>query len=266
MAQFGYGYVPEKGFIAFTRDLSSGAWHAVVIPKKLDPAAERWHATALMDLPRVVYWKLRASSAIEWLRAALGVGTAEVLEALDGNWDRLQRRLNHRIGDAEEDSKATHREAAKRLRGQLLSGNGTAQTNISYDEEIDFGWNQVELASKGATAEYVKLLGLGDLLHEINAATNDLAKGLGRTPGQKRTAPRFARVRAALAECAGVFNGVHDDIAWAVAHSEPGPEQDQLKALLQPFEGLLERYPAPVKGEPTGSPGGGETSPGGGND
>lgn len=262
MAQYGYGYVPEKGFIAFARDLSSGAWQAVVIPKKLDPAAERWHATALMDLPRAAYWKLRASSAIEWLRAALGVGTAEVLEALDGNWDRLQRRLHHRIGDAEDDNVAAHREAAKRLRGLLLSGNGTAQTNIGYDEEVDFGWNQVELASKGAAAADVKLLGLDALIHEINTATNDLAKGLGRTPGQKRTAPRFARIRAALAECAGAFNGVHDDIAWAIAHSEPGPEQDGLKALLGPFEGLLERYPAPAKGGPAEPPGGG-TPPGG---
>lgn len=246
MARYGYGYVPEKGFIAFGRELSEGTWKDVSL-KKFDPSHERWSGHALLEAPKPVVWKLRCSTVIEFLREAVGGGTTEALEALDETWDRLQRKLYHSIGQAAEDDATAHRQAAGRLRGSLLLGNGTGQTILGYDEEVDFGWQQVELSTKGAAADDVKLLGLGGLIGEIGKATEALAKGLGRGPGQKRTAARSVRIRNALTACAAAFNGVHDDIAWMVDHSEAGPAHDQLRAMLAPFEGLLDRYPPVAK-------------------
>ena len=36
-----------------------------------------------------------------------------------------------------------------RLREVLVLGNGTAQTNLGWDEEVDFGRQQLELTAKG---------------------------------------------------------------------------------------------------------------------
>jgi hypothetical protein len=241
MPGFGYSYVTDKAFVAFLHDLSEGAWKDVSITKHDKP--DRQLAPAMLDASHPVIWKLRIAWAIASLKDALGSAT---LDKLDADWDSAQRRLHHQLGALAEDKKADVREAAGRLQGLLLQGGGTGQTSFDYDAEVDFGREQIQLTKEGQAAADVKKLKLGDLLKDIATTTEALAKGLGRTAGGKRPAAPSARTRDAIGECTAAFNGVHDDIAWFVAHTSNGPARDHLTALQAPFEALLARNPPPV--------------------
>jgi len=177
------------------------------------------------------------------LRDALGA-SPEVLAELDAAWDASERRLYHRICCSAEDRDPAVRAAAERLRGALLSGNGTAQTNLTYDEEVDFGRHQVALMSKGAVAQDVQACGLAGAREEIAEVTEALARGLGRAPGEKRSGSRYHRIRAARSACAAAFNGIHGEIAWFIGNMSPGKARTRAEKLLAPFQALLERYPA----------------------
>ncbi len=75
MARYGYGYVTEKGFVAFSHDLTEGAWAEVSI-KGYD-GAQRMLPSNPMEVPRDVAWKLRATWAIATLAVAgYGLATA----------------------------------------------------------------------------------------------------------------------------------------------------------------------------------------------
>jgi hypothetical protein len=70
MTRYGYSYVSDKGFVAFAHDLNEGAWKDVSI-KKYD-VSDRMPALSLLEAPRPVVWKLRATWAIATLRELLG--------------------------------------------------------------------------------------------------------------------------------------------------------------------------------------------------
>jgi hypothetical protein len=246
MAAYGYSYVPEKGFVGFDRDLDLGAWNEISL-KKIDVTNRLYDGKFLMTVPRPVVWKLRITWGITDLRLVLGTASSEVLERFDGSWDRTQRRLSFAVSSAAEHPDPTWRQAAERVRSALLLGNGTAQTTLGYDEEVDFGIQQVKLASEDPLAADIKLLALNDHIAEIGKTTEELAGGLGRTPGQKRTGARSTRLREALATCTAIFNSVHDEIEWLLAHVAPGETHDQLVQLHAPLQALLDRYPPPAK-------------------
>lgn len=77
----------------------------------------------------------------------LGSSTAVVTER-DAEWDSAQRALNLCLATAAEHKDPAVREAAGRLRGALLKGAGTEQTTLSYDEEVDYGRQQLLRAAK----------------------------------------------------------------------------------------------------------------------
>jgi hypothetical protein len=135
---------------------------------------------------------------------------------------------------------------------------GTGQTQYDYDAEVDFGLNQIALTQgSGPLAADAKKLKLADALADVAATTEALAKGLGRSTGDKRRPPS-RKLRTAIAECAASFNGVHEDLAWFIGRTPPGAERDVLTALLVPLEALLTRHApaapaeaAPVEATPT---------------
>lgn len=90
----------------------------------------------------------------------------------------------------------------------------------------------------------VTLLGLTAMRDEIHQATEALAQGIGRGPGEKRAPSRSRRIRAAVAGCATAFNGIHGQLAWMSERTPPGAARTQLEAMLAPLQALLERYPA----------------------
>lgn len=247
MAGNGYSFVSPMGFIAFRHDLAEGEWKNVVI-KKYD-AADQMPSASLLEAPRIVTWKLRACWALDTLSEVLGAASAEVLAELDRQWDSTQRRAYHFLGAAVEDKDVAKREAAVRLSAVLLAGNGTAQIIFSHDDEVDFGRQQVELASKGSLADDAKAIGLAPLLKEIQATTEALAKGLGRGPGQKRAGARSRRLRDAMAACSVSFNAIHDELAWTGEHTPAGATRKLLEDLRAPFEALLARFPPPATAE-----------------
>ncbi|WP_437711440.1 hypothetical protein WMF45_40315 [Sorangium sp. So ce448] len=250
MAAYGYSFVTDKAFSAFARDLEQGAWKGVSIDKYDVP--NRVPAALLIEAPRPVVWKLRARWSIAALDEALGVASAAVLAELDTEWDTAQRALHLFLASAAESKDPAQRDAAVRLRGALLAGAGTEQTQYAYDAEVDYGWHQVAVAGKAPLAADVKKVGAGAYLKRVEEATEALARGLGRTSGQKRAVARSKRIREAVAGCTQAFNAIHDDIGWLIEHTPSGKQRDMLQALHAPFLALLERSPqrAPAAAAP----------------
>lgn len=240
MAGLGYGSLADRAFVAFGNELEDGAWKDIVTKKYEGDAKES--AAALLAAPQPVVWKLRLRFGIGSIVQALGVPT---IASLDAEWDSAQRRLFHRIGAGAEAKDPAVRAAAARLAERLLSGSGTGQTQLDSDGEVDFGRNQIAITQSGPLAADVKKLKIEDALEDIKKATEDLAAGVGRSAGQKRKAPSKA-LREAVAECAGSFNAVHEQIGWFLNRTPKGTERDTLTALLAPLEALLARgTPAP---------------------
>ncbi|KYF76434.1 hypothetical protein BE11_11685 [Sorangium cellulosum] len=250
MAAYGYSFVTDKAFSAFARDLEQGAWKSVSIDKVDVP--NRVPTALLLEAPRPVVWKARALWGIRALDEALGVASAAALAELDTEWDASQRALHLFLASAAESKDPAHRDAAVRLRGALLAGAGTEQTRYTYDAEVDHGWHQLLVTGKAPLAADVKKVGAGPYLKRIEEATEALAKGLGRSAGQKRAVARSKRIREAVVACTQAFNAIHDDIGWLVAHTPSGKQRDLLEALHAPFLALLERSPqrAPAAAAP----------------
>jgi hypothetical protein len=249
MGGFGYGTVPDRGFVGFERELGDGGWKAI----STESYEDDWNKSAalLLEAPHPVVWKLRLRKGIGAIVAALGTVP---LSTLDAAWDASQRRLFFHIAIGVDSEDAAVRAAADRLRSQLLIGAGTAQTQLDYDDEVDFGRQQVKLTSPGGPlAADAKKVNLGDALADVAKTTEALAKGLGRAEGSKRKAPS-RQLRDAVAECAASFTAVHQDLTFFLEHTPPGPERDHLASLLKPLEELLARRavtPAtPEKAEP----------------
>ncbi len=238
MTTYGYSYVSDKAFVAFSHDMQEGPWKSVSIAKY--DTSDQMLAPSAFDAPLPVLWKLRIAWVLAVLKQALGSGK---LDELDGSWDSVQRRVHHRLAENEESRDPEVRQAAQRLRARLLDGGTTAHTMFGYDEEVDFGRQQVELAKEAQTASDIKKLKLGELVAEIAETTEALAKGTGRKAGMKRAGAPSAQQREALTACSAAFNGVHDDIAWFIEHTPTGPERDKLIELQAPFEALLARNP-----------------------
>jgi hypothetical protein len=241
MTAYGYSYVSDKAFVAFSHDLSEGAWKSISIAKYDTP--DQLLITLAHDAPLPVLWKLRIVWVLATLKQALGSGK---LDELDGAWDSVQRRLHFRLAEQAESKDPEVRQAAERLRAQMLQGGGTGQTMLDYDEEVDFGRQQLELAKGTQAAADVKKLKLGDLLAEIAATTEALAIGIGRKAGTRRSGAPSIQQREALTACSAAFNGVHDDIAWFIEHTPTGAERDKYTELQAPFEALLARNPPRV--------------------
>lgn len=235
---YGFGNVTEQGFTGFESELSQGAWGAISV-KKAD-AEDQMTRAELAEIPLSVSWKIRLTWALRTLAKALEV---DPLGSLDTEWDSAQRALAHHLNAAAEDKALAVREAAFRLKTSFLKDGGTGQTILPYDQEVDFGKSQIVLAARSPHAEDIKTVGAAGHVHRIKEATEALAKGLGREPGQNRAPARGRRVRDALSVCVGAFNAVLDSVDWAIDHSTD-EHRKALQALRAPLQALLERYPA----------------------
>ncbi len=256
MAGYGYSNVTDKGFTSFLSELSDGEWKGISI-KKYD-APDQVPSSPLLDAPRTVVWKLRATWAIGGVMEAIGSASPGLLARLDAEWDSGQRALNLRLASALEHKDEKHRAAAERLRKALLSGSGAEQTTLRLDQEVDFGGHQVTIASEEPLAADVKTVGIQEHIERIREATAALGAGLGRVPGQNRAPSRSRQLRDALSVCSTAFNAIHDEMEWLLEHTAEGAGRDHLKALQAPFLMLLDRYPAksgsPVNATAPGDP------------
>lgn len=95
---YGYASVADRGFVAFAEELDQEPWKGIATKKYEEAAKES--ASALLEAPLPVVWKLRLRLGIAGVLAALG---AQSITALDAAWDSAQRRLFHRIAAAADD-------------------------------------------------------------------------------------------------------------------------------------------------------------------
>ena len=238
MPSNGYSNVEDKGFVSFAGAFEEGAWKDISI--KNHDSEDMLALSPFATTPVAVQWKLAGTWGIRTLVQAMSV--ANTVE-LDKEWDAAQRSFAASIASEEDHQDPEHRAAAGRLRTALLSGAGTIQTQLDLDGEFDFGQTQLLLVEAKALAADVKLTGLGPKLERIREATLALGKGIGREPGKNRAKARSLRIRDALQVCSGAFNGIHNGLVWAIAHTPSGSDRDTLEKLLEPFQALLDRYP-----------------------
>jgi hypothetical protein len=209
----------------------------------------------------MVFFKLRLSWAIGALEDAR-VGASSAKE-FDRDWDGSQKRFRALLDVAAADRDVGKREAAARLQKTMLMGAGEAQTQLGYQQEVDFGRQQVKLASTGQAAADIALLGLGDAIDDIRQTTDALATAVGHG---KTNHPPSMLVRRALITCASTFNMVATQLAWLAEHGQPGAERTRAASLRAPLEALAARYPAtppapPPDETPDETPDDGDTPP-----
>lgn len=242
MAAYGYSYVAQEGFVAFRGELNGGAWGAIDIqPFRLDDAKPA--GLSVLDAPRRVAWKLCLGWAIALLTDEAGTVTADEQASADVAWDLSERRLSLQVAVHEASEDPAEVAAAGRIRSALLSGSGTAQTVLAWEKEVDYGRNQVTLATTAPLAADIKLLKLEPFIEDVSKKTEALAAAIGRG-SNKSTDTRTNRVRAANAECRQAFNRVHDDIVWHREHTSDPAQIKLLTELEAPLLSMLERYPA----------------------
>ena len=258
MSETSYAYVPEEGFEGFAQELSQGAW-ALIDTKDFGGAGQA-AAKSLCDAPLQITWKLRVAWVLAELAAARG--GADQAKDVDNAWDGTQKRFAGLLAAATHDKDTEKRAAAARLQKAFLLGAGSGQTKLRYQQEVDFGRTQAQLAKEAQHAADIALLGLLGVITEIEEATDALAEAIGHGQGEGRRPSE--RRRSALGACSTTFAAVADSIAWVTRHGTTA-DRPRAQALLDALHALAKRYPAPA-GTKTQSPGDQATPAGPAND
>ncbi|MBK9264642.1 MAG: hypothetical protein IPM54_33260 [Polyangiaceae bacterium] len=233
MSQLSFAHVPQAGFTAFGSTMSTGAWALV------DTTNYENSSTPLWNAPMTAVVKIRMKRTVMGLLEAIaGAGGAK---GCDRQWDSCQKQLNGLLGVAAESNNTAKREAAERLQKMLLLGAGAGQTQLRYQEEVDFARKQAALTSQGQGAADVALLGLGPIMAEIASATDALAAAIGH--GETNRTPYRRKATAAM-ECATTFAWAADTLSWMVEHGGEGAERELAMALHASLVELAERYVA----------------------
>ncbi len=221
MSPLSFTHVPQAGFSAFGAQLSMGVWALVDTIAYGDPTQPLWNA------PMTVVVKIRIKRAVMGLLEAIaGAGGAK---GCDRRWDGCQKQLNGLLHVAAVSNDPAKQEAALRLQKMLLLGAGEGQTQLRYQEEVDFARKQVALTSQGQGATDVALLGLGPLMAEIVLATDTLAAVIGHG-GTSRTP--YRRKANATTMCASTFSWASETLSWMAEHGGAGPERELAIASL----------------------------------
>ena len=232
-----FGNVNPEGFLGFAEELEQTEWATIDITALEGP--KQTALVPLCDVPAAAGWKL----ALKWSINAAGDARdgAGSAKDLDRAWDGKQKQLSALITAAANDTDPLKSAAAGRLHKLLLRGAGIQQTKLAYQQEVDFGKQQILAAASNEAAADIALLGLGPVIAEIGAATQKLATAIGHGEGSDRPSERF---RAAIAECAAVFASVSSRILWVATNGQPGDDRQRATRLLAPLEALIARYPA----------------------
>ncbi len=237
MKQLIFNHVPAAGFAAFDVELATGDW-ACVDSSRYEGGPRR-AAKALEDGPTLPIVKLRLKWAIAALLQAIDV--AGDAKECDRNWDTLQNQLASILGARSASTDGIKRAASQRLQGILLLHSNAAQTKLSYQQEVDFGRNQVAHVSQGQGAADVASLGLVPLMLEIAATTEALAMAIGY--GNCTQSPQERKL-SARATCAATFDSVAYWLDW-IAEFGSEADRERAEALRAPLEQLAARYAPP---------------------
>lgn len=250
MADVSFFYVPAEGFTAFNTQLAQGEWSDIDVSPYL--GADGRLAKSIGDAPGFVMLKAQLWFAVK--EVVLVVDSTGGAKGFDDRWDTTQKRISGLIALARLSSEPAERAAADRLHAKLLLGrSGEGQTRLSYQQEVDFGRNQIRLANETQTAADISLLGLGAVITQITNATEDLAGAIMQ--GRAGSAPAKQR-KAAVANCVHTFGTVYRALDW-LAHFGDAADQTRAGALCMTLDALADRYPGretKVKAAPVVTP------------
>jgi len=242
MAEVSFVHVPTEGFAGFDSELSSGAWGSIDVSSYV--GADGRAAQPLGNAPLFVVLKLQLLWPIaDVLRAMSGAGMAK---SCDNAWDGTQKLLSSLlvVGLASKDPEK--RAAAGRMQKLLVLGDGEKQTQLKYQQEVDFGRQQVRLMSANDHLADVALLGLQSVVVDIAATTNALAHAIGY--GVTGLSPAKHK-RATTAACVQAFGAVAEQLAWLSEFGLDGADRQKAIALREALVELATRYPRPNAGK-----------------
>ncbi len=238
MADVSFAYVPAEGFTAFSAELSSGAWGSIDVSSYV--GVDGRAAKPLGDAPAFVVLKLQLRWPIgDMVRATSGAGTAK---SCDDDWDGTQKLLNSMLTVGLASKDPVQRAAAGRLHKILVLGDGEKQTQLKYQQEVDFGRQQVRLMAESQHAADVALLGLESVIADIVKTTNALASAIGHgvtglTPAKRK--------RAVTAACMNAFGAVAQQLEWVAEFGMDGADRQKAITLRATLVELATRYPRP---------------------
>jgi hypothetical protein len=238
---YGFGSLSQHVIAGLRESLDQGAW-AAIKTARFDRDDEA--PPGLLDAPRPVAWKLQLQWPLGRLITALAPGAST--DAQDQSWDRVQRRFAAKVNAAENEDDPSLVAAAKRVRGAMLLGDGTGQTQLPQDGEVSFGRMQLRLAKEDALAQDLATLGLDGVIGDVRKSTEALAKALGMTDGERRASSPSDRIRVAMSECVQALNDVTRSMDWHLAHLPEGEAHAQVTALRATLSQLLDQ----VRDEP----------------
>lgn len=245
-----FSLVPEKGFLSVRETLKDGKAWAAVDAQAIISGAQPITTTQ----PKDVLWKTRLLWSVSVLSNCLGLIDPQQLKEAEEAWENAQQRLHYKTELDARDTSPAIREAALRARNALLSGNGLAQNNLPFDEEVDFGRTQVELSQGELLSQDIAALNLQPFLDDIRLTTKKLAAVLGITDDTNRDVIRSIQIRKALDKCRATFRTIIDDIDWHLS-CDPSPEEAKiLNALRAPLAALHDRYTQPNAKEKPAAP------------
>lgn len=235
MTAYGFSHVPDKGFFSLEESLQHGAWRVITLPAP--------PVTSLLTLSGPQLWKWTLLTSIHALLVAFGFGPDRA--AADRAWDDTQRKLHFTVALALLSADADLRAAAERVRDHFLLGDGLAQTNLTYQAEVDFGFKQVALGRGDTFRDDLTRLNVTPLIDEIASTTLTLAQAIGHTAGQGtgRALTKREGQRRTMAACQRACNTVLTHIDLLLAQSPSPDDQKHLEALRLPLTALLDRYP-----------------------
>jgi hypothetical protein len=236
MADVSFAHVPAEGFTAFGMQLEKDAWGSIDVSTYL--GSDGRPAKPMGDAPTFVSFKIALQIVVSEL--VLAVQSTVGARGFDAVWDQTEKHFSALVVAARKSSNAPVKAAADRVFAAMLLGRGDGQTQLGYQQEVDFGRKQVHLSGQPQVSADIALLGLGPMIQAIAEATEDLAGAVSH--GRADLSPSKQR-KALVAKCNQVFGTIHRALDWYAEYGATGQDREKALALQTTLTELATKYP-----------------------
>ena len=225
-----FNHVSMESFLAVDAILNKTAWatHRGAPSAGLNATVVATHASLLFD-------------SLDKLAAMLG-SNEERRKEMDARWDLAQQRFTsatHLMATAPDPDLQRN---AQLIVATLLWPSGTsAQVQMTYEREVDFGLQQIRLSQEPHIAAALTAAGLDPYFQDVITTTQALADAIGREPGISKEPAPSVRRRQAHRACVLAFEHVYAGLEYLIAATSDPSERDALRALLTPLTELSDR-------------------------
>jgi hypothetical protein len=239
--RYGFGNVKTEGFIAFSERLNASPWRELDITPYDSPA--RRLSVPVAKITTLALSKLLIKWAIDELALAEQPSTQDADTIDRARWDPLQKQLAALISAAEKSQDPTETASASRLRGALLKGRGTQQTQLPIPQEVGYGYAQVRKARTKPLSDDVAHLKLTALIDDIYSATQALDQAVGYTV-------RNNQLESSRSRCVTVFNYSLTQLDLLLSLVNEEVQRGSLQALRDSLQKLVDEYPPSTEEAP----------------